>query len=205
MRLSQFVVVTLVALLPRTSLIAASSTNEISLATTIESPRRLLFFEDVKEKSKEERYSTSSVTSGEGGRTGAGGTVVSSNPSGGGTVTVTIYNNNGLFQRFVRWWKRLFGIDDAEDRYKTSSVIPGEGGRVGAGGTIVTSSNNNGGDTITVTIFNNNGLFQRIKRWWKRVFFYETGKADAKKSTRRLRSSRQRKMESNNRKYDLAS
>ncbi|GMF31394.1 unnamed protein product [Phytophthora lilii] len=121
-------------------------------------------------RNKEGRYSTSAATSGQGGRTGAGGTVVSSSPSGGGTVTVTIYNNNGLFQRFVRWWKRLFGINDREGRYKTNSVTPGEDGRVGVGGTMVTSSNNNGGDTITVTIFNNNGLFRRITRRWKQVF-----------------------------------
>lgn len=48
------------------------------------------------------------ATSGHGARTGAGTTVVASDAPQGEQVTVTIYNNNGLWQRFQRWWNRLF-------------------------------------------------------------------------------------------------
>ncbi|KAL3672364.1 hypothetical protein V7S43_003049 [Phytophthora oleae] len=48
------------------------------------------------------------ATSGQGARTGAGTTVVASDAPQGEMVTVTIYNNNGLWQRFQRWWNRLF-------------------------------------------------------------------------------------------------
>ncbi|OWZ12090.1 hypothetical protein PHMEG_00014799 [Phytophthora megakarya] len=54
--------------------------------------------------SKEERV----IASGQGPRAGAGTTVVSSDAGIGETVTVTVYNNNGLWQRFQRWWNRLF-------------------------------------------------------------------------------------------------
>ncbi|POM75182.1 Hypothetical protein PHPALM_7751 [Phytophthora palmivora] len=36
-----------------------------------------------------------------------GTTVVSSDTESGEEVTVTVYNNNGLWQRFQRWWNRL--------------------------------------------------------------------------------------------------
>ncbi|GMF65844.1 unnamed protein product [Phytophthora lilii] len=56
-------------------------------------------------------------TSGQGARAGAGGTVVSSSAETK-MVTVTIYNNNGLWQRFVRWWNRLFHISSSTRRLR---------------------------------------------------------------------------------------
>ncbi|ETI40424.1 hypothetical protein F441_22007 [Phytophthora nicotianae CJ01A1] len=58
--------------------------------------------------SNEERASAGAITSGQGPRAGAGTTVVANDASSGETVTVTVYNNNGLWQRFLRWWNRLF-------------------------------------------------------------------------------------------------
>ncbi|GMF65816.1 unnamed protein product [Phytophthora lilii] len=66
---------------------------------------------------EEERYNTGAVTSGEGGRTGAGvtGTTTSATTTGG-TVTVTKYWNDGLLQRFKRWWNDLFHHDTTNSK-----------------------------------------------------------------------------------------
>ncbi|KAH7487656.1 hypothetical protein PRIC1_011796 [Phytophthora ramorum] len=167
MRLGQVVLVAMVALLACSIGRASANKNEV-VSTTATIARNLLSFLDVDKKSptKEERASTGVVPGSEGGRTGAGTTVVTdSTANGGGTITVTVYSNNGLWQRIKRWWLGLFSQEDRA----SSGVVAGEGGRTGAGGTVVTSNNNNGGGTVTVTIFNNNGLFTRVKKWWKNL------------------------------------
>ncbi|KAJ8571471.1 hypothetical protein ON010_g5366 [Phytophthora cinnamomi] len=60
---------------------------------------------------EEERVSAGAIAAAEGARAGAGTTVVTSQSGSTQTVTVTIYNNNGLWQRFQRWWNRLFRND----------------------------------------------------------------------------------------------
>ncbi|KAG6623743.1 putative RxLR effector [Phytophthora cinnamomi] len=55
-----------------------------------------------------EERGAGALASGQGPRVGAGTTVVSDGTGSSQTVTVTIYNNNGLWQRFQRWWNRLF-------------------------------------------------------------------------------------------------
>ncbi|OWZ12091.1 hypothetical protein PHMEG_00014800 [Phytophthora megakarya] len=94
-----------------------STTNATATAKALEK----FFTEDAKQNknngflkvvtptsSGEERASTSAITAGEGARAGTGATVVSSDTPSGEMVTVTVYNNNGLWQRFERWWNRLF-------------------------------------------------------------------------------------------------
>ncbi|GMF33674.1 unnamed protein product [Phytophthora fragariaefolia] len=55
-----------------------------------------------------DRVSEGAITSGQGPRAGTGTTVVAGGAGSSQTVTVTIYNNNGLWQRFLRWWNRIF-------------------------------------------------------------------------------------------------
>ncbi|KAG7386082.1 hypothetical protein PHYPSEUDO_000674 [Phytophthora pseudosyringae] len=66
--------------------------------------------------SDEERASAGAIAAGEGARAGAGTTVVASAVTTGELVTVTIYNNNGLWQRFQRWWNRLFNTSSSRLR-----------------------------------------------------------------------------------------
>ncbi|KAG6949725.1 hypothetical protein JG687_00014671, partial [Phytophthora cactorum] len=159
MRLGQFMLLATVALL---------TSSEYFAIATADNTRKFLSFEDVDyeaKSTKEERVSAAAKAAAEGGRIGAGdtGTVVSTSANGGGTVTVTVYNNNGLWQRIKRWWLKL--ISSEERASSASAVTSGEGGRAGAGGTVVSSSNGNGGGTITVSVFNNNGLFQKIESY----------------------------------------
>ncbi|KAG7381144.1 hypothetical protein PHYPSEUDO_006425 [Phytophthora pseudosyringae] len=134
--------------------------------------RSLLTFEDVEDRRKS---STAAVATARGRSV----TTTTTNGSGGGTVTVTTYNNNGLWQRIKRCWKKIVG---REERLRPAGASGGQGARAGAGGVVIISDDDNGGGTVTVTVFNNNGLFQRIKRWWKRIFARE-----ASRSARRLR------------------
>ncbi|GMF61981.1 unnamed protein product [Phytophthora fragariaefolia] len=104
MRLVQVVILVFAALFARGAAIA--DTNAV-VSTTVETARNLLSFDDVDSEPKpanEERVSAGAKAAAEGGRAGAGGTVVSSNADGGGTVTVTIYNDNGLWQKIKRWF-----------------------------------------------------------------------------------------------------
>ncbi|KAG1696884.1 hypothetical protein DVH05_017792 [Phytophthora capsici] len=183
MLLNQFVLLVVVALLASSNCLAK---NEVS-TSTVASVRSLLSFEDVNSEfksKKEERVSAGAKAAAEGGRAGTGETVVSTSNNGGGTVTVTVYSNNGLWQRIKRWWLNLFA---SEERASSSGIASGEGGRAGAGGTVVSSGNGNGGGTITVTIFNNNGLFQRIVRWWKSLWNREVVPAKSTTDSTRLR------------------
>ncbi|KAG7386081.1 hypothetical protein PHYPSEUDO_000673 [Phytophthora pseudosyringae] len=105
---------------------AASPTkNQLTIATTNSTATakalQKFFTEDAKQNqnngflkvatlssSDQERASAGAATSGQGARAAAGTTVVASGTASGELVTVTIYNNNGLWQRFQRWWNRLF-------------------------------------------------------------------------------------------------
>ncbi|OWY95348.1 hypothetical protein PHMEG_00034672 [Phytophthora megakarya] len=126
------------------------------------------------------------------GDIGADGIVFTSTPNAGnngGKVTVTTYNNNGFWQRIKRWWKKLISREErldyadaksaglvGNDRLSTANT--GAGGiasRVGTGGTVAIDDNDNGGGTMTVTVYNNNGLFERVKRWWNRIIARLTG------------------------------
>ncbi|KAG7388976.1 hypothetical protein PHYPSEUDO_011439 [Phytophthora pseudosyringae] len=186
MRLGQLVVVVaMMALLASIDCFAAATKNEIATAAA-DNARKLLSFGDVDTESKttkEERVSAGAKAAAEGGRTGAGETVVSTGTNGG-TVTVTVYNNNGLWQRTKKWWQKKLS---SEERATSGGITSGEGGRAGAGGTVVSNDNGNGG-TVTVTVYNNNGLFQRIVRWWKKIWGIEVASTTSTPaSTRRLR------------------
>ncbi|KAK1942474.1 hypothetical protein P3T76_005973 [Phytophthora citrophthora] len=183
MLLNQVVLLIVVALLASSNCLAK---NEVSTSTAA-NVRNLLSFEDANaefKSTKEERVSAGAKAAAEGGRTGAGDTVVSTSNDGGGTVTVTIFSNNGLWQRIKRWWLNLFAN---EERASSGGITSGEGGRAGAGGTVVSSGNGNGGGTITVTIFNNNGLFQRIVGWWKSLWNRKVVPAKSTTDSTRLR------------------
>ncbi|KAF4039166.1 hypothetical protein GN244_ATG08595 [Phytophthora infestans] len=136
--------------------------------------RGLLSIDDV-EYEERRRSTTGAITSGQAGIV----TTTTVNEDKGGTVTVTTYNDDGLWQRIKRWWEKIIGH---EERLRSGDRTSGIGPRVGTGGTVIISDNNNGGGTVTVTVFNNNGLFQKIKRWWKRIFDRE-----ASRSARALR------------------
>ncbi|OWY90585.1 hypothetical protein PHMEG_00041223 [Phytophthora megakarya] len=120
-----------------------------------------------------------------------GGTIVyatrpnEGNP--GGKVTVTSYNNDGIWNRIKKWWKTLIsreerlGYADARsagivgsDRLATNTGTGGIVSRVGTGGTVSIHDNNKGGGTVTVTVYNNNGLFSRVCQWWKRIITHVT-------------------------------
>jgi hypothetical protein len=179
MRLAQFMLLALVALL------ASCAT-----ATKSANARNLLSFEDVESDSKpteEERVSSGAISAAEGGRTGAGTTVVSSDPEGGGTVTVSIYNNNGLMQKIKRWWLKRLGKEvEKEERASQGAISAAEGGRTGASVSVV-SANNGNSETVTVSVYENNGLFQRIVRWWKKLWTTEVPKATTKSTTESTR------------------
>ncbi|OWZ12311.1 hypothetical protein PHMEG_00014557 [Phytophthora megakarya] len=121
-----------------------------------------------------------------------GGTIVfkttpnEGNP--GGKVTVTTYNDDGIWARIKKWWKKLIsreerlGYADARSTGVVSHLATtnngGTGGivsRVATGGTVAINDNNKGGGTVTVTVYNNNGLFERVKRWWQRIIARVTG------------------------------
>ncbi|ETI45095.1 hypothetical protein F441_10161 [Phytophthora nicotianae CJ01A1] len=161
MRLGQFVVAIVAVLLAG----VAAERNR----------HNLLPLDDVENEERRES-NNGAITSGR----AVSVTTTAVNNDGGGTVTVATYNNNGLWQRIKRWWKKLIGY---EERLQLSDRSSGIGPRVGTGGTVVISDNDKGGGTVTVTVFNNNGLFQKIKRWWKRIFEHE-----ASRSARRLRA-----------------
>ncbi|ETN04810.1 hypothetical protein F442_14021 [Phytophthora nicotianae P10297] len=127
MLLIQVLLVFLVALF--VSCEAAATQNQLTITTTDSTATakalQKFFTEDATQNrnngflkvvtlpsSEEERASTSTgaITAGEGARAAAGTTVVSSDTTSGETVTVTVYNNNGLWQRFLRWWNRLFHV-----------------------------------------------------------------------------------------------
>ncbi|KAG1705163.1 hypothetical protein DVH05_004096 [Phytophthora capsici] len=133
MRMAQAFLVILVALLSLWNCEAAATKNQLVISTTngIATAKALqqFFVEDAKQNndkgflkvitpssSDEERASAGAIAAGEGARAGAGTTIVSSGPSSGETVTVTIYNNNGLWQRFQRWWNRLFHTSSTSTR-----------------------------------------------------------------------------------------
>ncbi|KAF1791617.1 hypothetical protein GQ600_15615 [Phytophthora cactorum] len=110
------------------------TSSEYFAIATADNTRKFLSFEDVDyeaKSTKEERVSAAAKAAAEGGRIGAGdtGTVVSTSANGGGTVTVTVYNNNGLWQRIKRWWLKL--ISSEERASSASAVTSGEGGRAG--------------------------------------------------------------------------
>ncbi|KAH7470690.1 hypothetical protein PRIC1_001412 [Phytophthora ramorum] len=148
MRLAQVVLTTLVVLLSIVGNFAATTatTNEIAstgsstlkttkvnattsrieitsknATATIASLRQFLAIQLLNRTSTaaEERAVS---TSGAGARIGAGGTVVSTSTSGGKTVTVTIYNNNGLLQKIQRWWKKLFGGSSSTRRLRQPTM-----------------------------------------------------------------------------------
>ncbi|KAG2782278.1 hypothetical protein JG687_00000596 [Phytophthora cactorum] len=102
---------------PTKNQLVVSTTNSTATAKALQK----FFAEDAKQNNNngflkvvtlsstnEERASAGAMTSGQGPRAGAGTTVVANDAPSGETVTVTIYNNNGLWQRFQRWWNRLF-------------------------------------------------------------------------------------------------
>ncbi|KAL4092804.1 hypothetical protein PRIC1_011795 [Phytophthora ramorum] len=127
MRLIQVVhvvLVVMVALLASCDSVAGDSNNAITSAGTssiFERIRRILSDEDTISNKRgsighsvteEERLSSAATAAGEGGRTGAGGnsgtSTATTTTTSGGTVTVSKYWNNGLVQRFEKWFKHLF-------------------------------------------------------------------------------------------------
>ncbi|KAE9047286.1 hypothetical protein PR003_g1156 [Phytophthora rubi] len=125
-RMLHFLFVVMVTLLASCDAAEITTRNQLSISTTnAGATAKALekFFADDSEKNKnngflmvmsdssaaeEERVSAGAIAAAAGARTGAGTAVVSSATGTGQTVTVTIYNNNGLWQRFQRWWNRLF-------------------------------------------------------------------------------------------------
>ncbi|POM64494.1 Putative RxLR effector [Phytophthora palmivora] len=58
-------------------------------------------------------------------------------------------------------------IPSTEERVSSGVIASGEGGRAGTGATtIVSTTTDNGDGTVTVSKYYNNGLFQKIERWW---------------------------------------
>ncbi|GMF52572.1 unnamed protein product [Phytophthora fragariaefolia] len=96
--------------------IATASNSEIA-STSATTTRSLLSFDDINPKeslksdlssTEEERGPAAAATGG----AATGNTVVVSNKEQSSKqVTVTKYSNNGLVQRFKRWFKRTFGGD----------------------------------------------------------------------------------------------
>ncbi|EGZ24582.1 hypothetical protein PHYSODRAFT_478449 [Phytophthora sojae] len=112
---------------------APASKSQITIATTNATATtkalQKFFVEDAKQNKNSgyfkvlndssadnEERGAGAIASGQGPRAGAGTTVVSSGTGSSQTVTVTIYNNNGLWQRFQRWWDRLFNIKSSSTR-----------------------------------------------------------------------------------------
>ncbi|KAF1792259.1 hypothetical protein GQ600_23094 [Phytophthora cactorum] len=139
MGMSQVLLVFLVTLL--VSCEATAAQNQLTIATTNSTATakalQKFFTEDSKQNqnngflqvvtlssSEEERASTSTgaITAGEGARVAAGTTVVANDAPLGETVTVTVYNNNGLWQRFLRWWNRLFHVSSSSTRLLREGV-----------------------------------------------------------------------------------
>ncbi|KAF4029652.1 hypothetical protein GN244_ATG18597 [Phytophthora infestans] len=105
------------AAIPAKKQLTIATTNSTATAKALQ----IFFNDDAKQNSgngllkvvtlsasNDERASVGVITSGQGPRVGAGTTVVANDVPSGETVTVTIYNNNGLWQRCQRWWNRLF-------------------------------------------------------------------------------------------------
>ncbi|KAE8889826.1 hypothetical protein PF005_g28694 [Phytophthora fragariae] len=141
MRLLQVPVllVVLVALLASCGAADIATKNQLTISTTnagaTAKALQKFFAEDAKQnknngflKVASESSATSeergagAITSGIGPRVGAGTTVVSGGTSSSATVTVTIYNNNGLWQRFMRWWNRLFNGSKSSTRRLRKSM-----------------------------------------------------------------------------------
>ncbi|KAG6976733.1 hypothetical protein JG688_00001074 [Phytophthora aleatoria] len=116
MRMSQVLLVFLVTLL--VSCEATAAQNQLTIATTNSTATAKAL------QSEEERASTitGAITAGEGARVAAGTTVVANDAPLGETVTVTVYNNNGLWQRFLRWWNRLFHVSSSSTRLLREGV-----------------------------------------------------------------------------------
>ncbi|GMF33672.1 unnamed protein product [Phytophthora fragariaefolia] len=121
MRLLDVLLVFMVALLASCDGADTPTKNQLTISITdagaTAKALQKLFAEDAK-KSKNNGYLkviNDSVVPGEeraggggqGPRAGAGTSVVSGGSGSSQTVTVTTYNNNGLWQRFLRWWHRL--------------------------------------------------------------------------------------------------
>ncbi|KAF4143653.1 hypothetical protein GN958_ATG07173 [Phytophthora infestans] len=133
MRMIHIILVFLVTLFARCE--ASTKQNQLTITTTDSTATakalEKFFTEDARQNndngflkvvtlssSEEERVGTTTgvITAGEGPRAAAGATVVSSGAATGERVTVTIYNNNGLWQRFLRWWNRLFHVSSSSTR-----------------------------------------------------------------------------------------
>ncbi|KAE8957025.1 hypothetical protein PR003_g26490 [Phytophthora rubi] len=95
---------------------------------------------------------------------------------------------------FVAGFRSLLALGDAstdllasdEERVSNAATAAAEGGRAGAGATgTVSSATTGGGGTITVTKYWNNGLLQKLERWWKKLLHRKT---ESKSPSRRLRA-----------------
>lgn len=124
MRLNHLVLATLTLLLASCEAFAGASYNKITTtAFAAERVRKLLSFGGaVLNQPKSTGLSFTKEVRGKKSTSGAsvrssilvGGTAPTShNGNGGGTVTVTKYNNNGLLQRFKRWWSKLFSRESS--------------------------------------------------------------------------------------------
>ncbi|KAG7388978.1 hypothetical protein PHYPSEUDO_011441 [Phytophthora pseudosyringae] len=116
-QVAQGVLVIMLVLLANSNGFASASTDEVATADTT---RNLLTFEDVdpnKQKKHRESIEISpndeerGVAATVGGAAAGNNVVMPNTQQDGRTVTVTKYHNNGVLQRFKRWWKQRFGSE----------------------------------------------------------------------------------------------
>ncbi|CAI5746229.1 unnamed protein product [Peronospora destructor] len=101
-----------------------------------------------------------------------GSTAVSSNivvdrTDGGGMVTVSEYENNGLWNRLKSWWTQIMNHED--------SLLAGTGPRHGASGGVNITENDKGG-TITITVYDNAELFERVVQLSELILAFEAAR-----------------------------
>ncbi|CAI5717584.1 unnamed protein product [Peronospora effusa] len=85
----------------------------------------------------------------------------------GGTVTVSEYENNGLWDRLKKWWTRIMNHEN--------SLFAGAGPRHGAGGEVTITEEKNGGK-INITVHGNPKLFERVVELAKLIVEYEAAR-----------------------------
>ncbi|KAJ8566277.1 hypothetical protein ON010_g6849 [Phytophthora cinnamomi] len=127
--LVQVLLVTMVVLLASTNAVAS---NEIVSSTSTATTRNLVSFDTIDPKktlksTEEERGAAAAATGG----AAAGNTVVVPNKEQTGkSVTVTKYYNNGLLQRFTRWFKRTFGNSNTSQKSSEKRRLRQQSGTV---------------------------------------------------------------------------
>ncbi|POM64495.1 Putative RxLR effector [Phytophthora palmivora] len=109
MRLVEFILVLMIALLAICDGVAISNKKISTITDVTENSRKLLSFDNnIPPKSFNSRKSTSPSATGEERMLTSTSTTALSTKNADGTVTVSKYYNNGLAQKFTRWWNGLF-------------------------------------------------------------------------------------------------